>query len=84
LTRSAELKQAHTLFYKAYLPLEGTYGSEISIRTAEIAEIEGLIGAKRWDDARERSSKLINLSLAGLQYLQTYANAHSAIQKPDI
>jgi hypothetical protein len=84
LTWSAELKQAHTLFYKAYIPLEGTDGSDIPVRTARIAEIERLIGAKRWDDARERSSKLINLGLAGLQYLQTYANAQFAIKMPDI
>jgi phosphatidylinositol glycan class N len=78
LTWFAELKDAHALFYKAYIPLEGENDTDVPIRIARLAEIEQLIREKRWVDARQRSAQLIELGLDGLRYLQTYANAQSA------
>lgn len=67
----SELKQAHAIFYKPFVQLEGASGSEAPIRLAKLAEIQQLIYQRRWDDARQRSAELINFSLEGLRYLQT-------------
>ncbi|KAF9474339.1 GPI ethanolamine phosphate transferase 1 [Pholiota conissans] len=64
-----ELKQHHSLVYKPYKPL-----SEV-ITTGEASQIlaiEKLITEEKWDAARQASSDLIQQSLKGLHYLQTY------------
>jgi len=67
-----ELKQAHALFYQPYTDLEGTSRSSHPIRYTRIAEIESALKDQNWYSARQKSAELINATLEGLRYLQTY------------
>ncbi|KXN81842.1 GPI ethanolamine phosphate transferase 1 [Leucoagaricus sp. SymC.cos] len=64
-----ELKKAHTLFYKPYPPLESGH---IPNRLQKLEHIESLISASDWYNSRKVSHNLINETLTGLHYLQTY------------
>ncbi|KAF8180205.1 Phosphatidylinositolglycan class N-domain-containing protein [Pholiota molesta] len=64
-----ELKQKHSLVYKPYEPLSDV---ETTDQAPQIIAIEKLIMEQKWDAARQLSSDLINQSLTGLHYLQTY------------
>lgn len=65
----AALKQTHSVFYTPYKPLAHV---TITENTSHILAIEKSIAEKRWDDSRLLSSRLIQESLKGLHYIQTY------------
>ncbi|KAG6820926.1 hypothetical protein H0H93_009700 [Arthromyces matolae] len=72
-TTKHELKKSQTLFYKPFVALEeGNATHPVPHRIASLVNIENLIQAQDWRDARLASAKLIRTSLAGLHYLQTY------------
>ncbi|KDR84256.1 hypothetical protein GALMADRAFT_704440 [Galerina marginata CBS 339.88] len=64
-----ELKKKYTLFYKPFKPL-----AEVSTTddAPQILMIDRLLSEKQWDASRQASSELIEQSLEGLHYLQTY------------
>ncbi|PPQ94801.1 hypothetical protein CVT25_007438 [Psilocybe cyanescens] len=64
-----ELKKMHTLIYTPFKPLSDVTTAEDA---PQIAEINRLIAAKQWDAACQASFDLIQQSLRGLHYLQTY------------
>ena len=64
-----ELKKQHALLYKPFSPLADV--SDID-GSPQIAHIEDLLEGRQWHAAREASLKLIQDSLDGLHYLQTY------------
>ncbi|KAF8967451.1 Phosphatidylinositolglycan class N-domain-containing protein [Flammula alnicola] len=64
-----ELKQKHTLFYTPFRPLTDVSTTD---EAPEIIAIERLIAEQKWDSSRQASSELIQQSLKGLHYLQTY------------
>jgi hypothetical protein len=61
------LKKQNALFYRSFGPFSG----EENPGEREVANIELLIAAGKWYEARESSAQLIQASLAGLRYLQT-------------
>lgn len=63
------LKQKHSLFYTPYKPLAHVITTE---NTSHILAIDKLITEERWDDSQLLSSRLIQESLKGLHYIQTY------------
>ena len=68
-----ELKQAHTLFYKPYIPLEmPATQSSAAPRHERMQDIDKSIDIQDWHGVRQKSAELIKLSLDGLRYLQTY------------
>ncbi|KAF8439955.1 Phosphatidylinositolglycan class N-domain-containing protein [Boletus edulis BED1] len=67
-----ELKQAHVLFYKPFVPLEGLGDSGVPARIRKLASIEQSLREAQWDEARQRSAQLIDTCLEGLRYLETY------------
>jgi phosphatidylinositol glycan class N len=73
LCLESELKEAHTLFYKPFAELEGHPSLQEPLRLTEIANVEQLISDGQWYNARLESAKLVQSGLAGLRYLQTYA-----------
>ncbi len=64
-----EIKKKRSLFYTPH-PSFGNIST--TKKSAEIILIENLILEQRWDDSRRLSSQLIQQSLDGLHYLQTY------------
>src|SRR6266545_8081777 len=64
-----ELKKQHTLLFKPFPPLADVSAVDNS---PQIAHIESLLEGRQWHSAREASLKLIQDSLDGLHYLQTY------------
>ncbi|KAF8165903.1 Phosphatidylinositolglycan class N-domain-containing protein [Crassisporium funariophilum] len=64
-----ELKQKHQYFYTPFTPLAGT--SPLG-NVRQITAIERLIAGKDWILVRQASAELIQKSLQGLHYLQTY------------
>lgn len=65
----SELKKRHTLFYAPYPPLADVSSTGGS---AQIARIEKFLYEKQWSPAHNASLNLIQQSLLGLHYLQTY------------
>ncbi|KAI6030169.1 Phosphatidylinositolglycan class N-domain-containing protein [Pisolithus marmoratus] len=66
-----EMKAAHTIFYKAFDPLER---KELGIptRMQKVTTIEQLIAEGKWYGARGYSMELSEACLQGLRYLETY------------
>jgi hypothetical protein len=64
-----ELKKQHTLLYTPYSPLADISSTDGS---PQIAHIEQYVREKRWSPAHNASLNLIQQSLDGLHYLQTY------------
>ncbi|KAG6880001.1 hypothetical protein C0992_008208 [Termitomyces sp. T32_za158] len=72
-TTKHELKKARAFFYKPFVALEGLDAiSDLPHRLANLANIERLNRVKDWRAARLLSAELIQTSLSGLHYLQTY------------
>src|SRR5271168_3137250 len=71
-----ELKQKHALFYTPFPLLTPStayqQGSDIPLSFPQLTLIEKLISEKQWFAARRASSPLIQQTLQGLHYLQTY------------
>ncbi|KAF9459158.1 Phosphatidylinositolglycan class N-domain-containing protein [Collybia nuda] len=68
-----ELKQARTIRYKPFAPLEGPQQlGGAPLRVNRTAKIEEFIRNQDWYEARKLSAELIQMGLAGLHYLQTY------------
>ena len=66
---NAALKQNHSVFYTPYKPLAHVTTTE---NTSHILAIEKSIAEERWDESRSLSSRVIQESLKGLHYIQTY------------
>jgi GPI ethanolamine phosphate transferase 1 len=68
-----ELKRKYALFYTPFplLTPSTTTGSD-TLSFPQLASIEKLISEKQWFAARQASSTLIQQTLEGLHYLQTY------------
>ncbi|KAI0684219.1 Phosphatidylinositolglycan class N-domain-containing protein [Cytidiella melzeri] len=67
-----EIKRSHALFYKPY-PYFTEHG-EVSDQpgSAQIEGIEALFRGRRYKDVRKFSAELLQHTLAGLRYLETY------------
>ncbi|KAL5086920.1 Glycosyl phosphatidyl inositol anchor synthesis [Trichoderma cf. simile WF8] len=63
-----EKKQANEMRYKPY----GAFGDAALAPAQRVANIEQLISLGKYEEAIEESDALINLTLEGLRYLQTY------------
>lgn len=61
------LKEQNTLLYRPF----GPFSRDENPGTHQVANIESLIAAEKWYEARQASAQLIQMSLAGLHYLQT-------------
>jgi hypothetical protein len=66
------MKQEHTLLYRPFSSLEVSSDSGKPRRLAMIETIEEHIRARHWYAARESAAELIETTLEGLRYLQTY------------
>ncbi|KAF9528054.1 Phosphatidylinositolglycan class N-domain-containing protein [Crepidotus variabilis] len=64
-----DLKKAHTMLYKPFGPLADLSTTDDS---PYVIDIQNLLLANKWSAAREASAILIDQSLNGLHYLQTY------------
>ncbi|KJA22870.1 hypothetical protein HYPSUDRAFT_40657 [Hypholoma sublateritium FD-334 SS-4] len=64
-----EIRKKRSLFYAPYPPLVNITRTD---QNSGIILIENSISEQRWDDSRHLSSQLIQQSLDGLHYLQTY------------
>lgn len=69
LTHGPELKKRNTFFYRPFSSLVGVSSTDNS---PQVKIIEALLVAKQWSVARSASLELIQRSLDGLHYLQTY------------
>ena len=70
LINPLDLKKRNAIFYRPFGPLSGEGSEQPGER--EVETIESLITAGKWYEARQESAQLIQTSLAGLRYLQTY------------
>ena len=61
------LKKGNALFYRPF----GPFFHEENPGEDQVANIEFLIAAAKWYEARQESAQLIQTSLDGLRYLQT-------------
>lgn len=64
-----ELKKAHSFFYTPYNSLSHLTTIEDA---PQIKTIQNFIGHKQWTESRKASAQLLQETLAGLHYLQTY------------
>ncbi|EGN92654.1 hypothetical protein SERLA73DRAFT_117102 [Serpula lacrymans var. lacrymans S7.3] len=67
-----ELKASHVLFYKPFSELESINIEGHPQKCFRIAKINRLIEEEQWYEARRESFDLINSTLKGLRYLETY------------
>jgi len=65
-----ELKKQSSLFYQPFEPL--AHVSAIMETIPQISTIEHLLHTNQWNAARDASAEVIQQSLQGLHYLQTY------------
>lgn len=68
---SQAIKAAHAL---SYTPFPGLHAlsSDESPGAVEIEELEQSLNAGDWRDTQRKSAELIETTLKGLRYLQTY------------
>ncbi|KAG2070141.1 PigN-domain-containing protein [Suillus decipiens] len=67
-----ELKAVQTILYKAFEPLEEVGQDGKPLRVSWLSKIECLINDGKLFEARREATKLIKVTLRGLQYLATY------------
>jgi GPI ethanolamine phosphate transferase 1 len=67
-----ERKKAHAILYRPYEFLDHPSSFSEYPGSQRISFIEGLIGSRRFKEARRQSHELINVTLGGLRYLETY------------
>ncbi|KAH9982964.1 Phosphatidylinositolglycan class N-domain-containing protein [Lactifluus volemus] len=67
-----ERKKAHAILYRPYEFLDHPLSFSEYPGSQRISFIEGLIGSGRFKEARRQSHELINATLGGLRYLETY------------
>ncbi|KAH9963989.1 Phosphatidylinositolglycan class N-domain-containing protein [Lactifluus volemus] len=67
-----ERKKAHAILYRPYEFLDHPSSFSEYPGSQRISFIEGLIGSGRFKEARRQSHELINATLGGLRYLETY------------
>lgn len=66
-----DVKRKHTLFYKPFAALDSDINEELPGSKA-ISHIERLIRSEQFSSALHKSFDMIQTTLAGLRYLQTY------------
>ncbi|EKM52856.1 uncharacterized protein PHACADRAFT_212064 [Phanerochaete carnosa HHB-10118-sp] len=67
-----EIKRANALFYKPFPYFSDSDDPEDKPGQSALKVIQILVNRGRYDDAREAAAKLIDHTLAGLRYLETY------------
>src|SRR6266404_8796850 len=67
-----ELKKAHAILYKPYKFIYHPSSASEYPGSQRLSLIEGLIASGRFQEARQRSHELIETTLGGIRYLETY------------
>ncbi|KAG8747688.1 Glycosyl phosphatidyl inositol anchor synthesis [Ceratobasidium sp. 428] len=66
------IKASHHLRYKPFPPLAPGAGGALPSGAPELRELERLLAARDWQNARIKAKHLIDITLEGLGYLQRY------------